>query len=372
MIKNLLTRSSPLFIALIGVAFLVSACVPRSNHPFLEESQTNPEAVLEYLNEVIASDPDNKNALYQKAKIQSDQQNWESALATIDRALKIDFTNNDYFFLKGKVTAALGRYKESIRAFKQSEVLGNRSHQLYKQLSKSYLALEQPEASREVVNRLLKLDDGDEAHILAGETLLALSDSSQALAQFNQALRINANNKRALYGIKNIHYGRGALDKAEKIVDRLIEFDDAGHELLLEKVKLLVVRNEQDTAKVVLKRLFRSDSSDLVLQTLAELEYDLKNYDSALFYLSKMSQHNDQQWLLLRARALDKNRNFVASRRAYENILAMDSTNEIARNELATLKGKMAYLQRITREQAALDSIKSNPPPALNRREIVN
>ncbi|MEM8566969.1 MAG: tetratricopeptide repeat protein [Bacteroidota bacterium] len=368
LLKHLLLLTLP-FILVSG---LFLRCVPRSNHPFIEEVQTNPEEVLEYLNGVIKSDPDNKNALYQKAKIQAEQGNWESSLSTIDKALKIDFTNNDYFFLRGRITAALGQYEESIGAFKQSEVLGNSSHELYKLLSRSYLALEQPEASREVVNRLLKLDDGDEALILAGETLLALKDSSEALKQFNQALEVNAANEKALNGIKDIYYGQEKFDKAEAIVDQLIELNDISQDLLLEKVNLLAARDELDTAKLLLKQWFRSDSSVSVIRALAELEYGLRNYDSTLFYLSKMNPKNDNQFLLLKARALDKNRDFVESRSIYESILALDSTNEIARNELTTLRGKMSYLQRIAREQATMDSIRNNPPPALNRRKIVN
>ncbi|MEM6524439.1 MAG: tetratricopeptide repeat protein [Bacteroidota bacterium] len=371
-VPGLLKHLLLLILPFILVSGLFLRCVPRSNHPFIEEVQTNPEEVLEYLNGVIKSDPDNKNALYQKAKIQAEQGNWESSLSTIDKALKIDFTNNDYFFLRGRITAALGQYEESIGAFKQSEVLGNSSHELYKLLSRSYLALEQPEASREVVNRLLKLDDGDEALILAGETLLALKDSSEALKQFNQALEVNAANEKALNGIKDIYYGQEKFDKAEAIVDQLIELNDISQDLLLEKVNLLAARDELDTAKLLLKQWFRSDSSVSVIRALAELEYGLRNYDSTLFYLSKMNPKNDNQLLLLKARALDKNRDFVESRSIYESILAIDSTNEIARNELTTLRGKMSYLQRIAREQATMDSIRNNPPPALNRRKIVN
>ncbi|MEM6360364.1 MAG: tetratricopeptide repeat protein [Bacteroidota bacterium] len=347
-------------------------CVPRSDHPFLEEDQTNPQEVLEYLNDVLRVDPDNNNALYQKAQIQIKQKDWEAALLTIDKALKIDFTNNDYFFLRGKITAQLGKYDESVRSFNQAETLGNKSHELYKLLSRSYLALDQPSESREVVNRLLKLDDGDEAHILAGETLLALNDSAAAFSQFNTAININKTNEKALYGIKQIHLGRGELIKAETILDELMASDPSRASFILEKVDLLKNRESMDTAKMLIKIVFQRDSSDQIITELARLEYLSGNYDSTLFYLEKLKNKNNTSVLLLNARALDKNRDYVKSRAVYESILLQDSTNNIAQSELTALKGKMAYLQRTARKRTTLDSIRNSPPPVLNRRELVN
>ncbi|MEM9390155.1 MAG: tetratricopeptide repeat protein [Bacteroidota bacterium] len=353
-------------------ALVLFSCVPRSDHPFIEEDQTKPREVLEYLNDVLRVDPDNNNALYQKAQIQIEQKNWEAALVTIDKALKIDFTNNDYFFLRGKITAQLGKYDESVRSFNQAETLGNKSHELYKLLSRSYLSLDQPSASREVVNRLLKLDDGDEAHILAGETLLALNDSAAAFAQFNTALKISKTNEKALYGLKQIHLGRGEFAEAETILDQLMALVPSRTSFILEKVDLLKNRESIDTARILISGVFQRDSSDQILTELAGLEYLSGNYDSTLFYLDKLENKNNTSALLLNARALDKNKDYIKSRAIYESILLQDSTNNIAQSELATLKGKMAYLQRIAREQATLDSIRNSPPPVLNRRELVN
>lgn len=354
------------------LAFAIVSCVPRSNHPFLEEDQTNPQEILEYLNDVIKADPDNKNALYQKAQILADQENWESALKTINKALKIDFTNNDYFFLKGEIMAALGNNQESVKSFKQAEALGNNSHELYKLLSRSYLALNQPDESRKVVNRLLQLDNGDEAHILAGETLLALNDTIEALNQFNIALDINASNEKALIGMKAIFYGRAELNRVEEILDKLVLLDENRSDFKLDKANLLAARGALDTAKSIVKEVYQSDSTDQVVIQLADLEYQLANYDSVLFYIDKLEQKNDINVLLLNARVLDKKRDYTQSLAVYQSILLKDSTNNIARNELATLRGKMSYLQRLARERAALDSVRNNPPPVLNRREIIN
>ncbi|MEM9856466.1 MAG: tetratricopeptide repeat protein [Bacteroidota bacterium] len=357
-------------------AFLVflmfTACVPRSNHPFIEEGQANHTEVLEYLNDVLRSDPDNQKALYQKAKIQADQEEWQSALVTIDRALKIDFANNDYFFLKGKIMAALQYYNESVKAFQRSEVLGNSSHELYKHLSRSYLELGEPKLSREVVNRLLKLDNGDEAHVLAAETLLALNDSSEAVRQFNKALKRNEENKKALTGLKNIYLSQGMVTEAESLLDQLLSIEGDRQDLLLDKIDLLALQDQLDTAKYLLGQMLEYDSSKLVVSKMAELHYQLANFDSALFYLSKMDTIKETNLLFLQARALDKSRSFTLAEAVYERIVASDSTNEIALNELATLRGKMSYLQRKARERATLDSVRNTPPSVLNRREIVN
>ncbi|MEO1098984.1 MAG: hypothetical protein AAFX57_14730 [Bacteroidota bacterium] len=202
--------------------------------------------------------------------------------------------------------------------------------------------------------------------------MLALNDSAAAFSQFNTAININKTNEKALYGIKQIHLGRGELVKAETILDELMASDPSRASFILEKVDLLKNRESMDTAKMLIKIVFQRDSSDQIITELARLEYLSGNYDSTLFYLEKLKNKNNTSVLLLNARALDKNRDYVKSRAVYESILLQDSTNNIAQSELAALKGKMAYLQRTARKRTTLDSIRNSPPPVLNRRELVN
>ena len=354
------------------ILFGILACVPRSNDPILQLEEAEDLEVLEYLNDLLVTNPDNQRALYQKALIQEKQGYLEPALSTIDKAIKIDYTNNDFYFLQGKILTRSGNHGRAVEALLRAETLGNNRHELYSLLSTNYLSMEQPDKSRAVVVRLLQMDDGHEAHTLAGKTFLALGDTTAAFGEFQKAVSIEVNNIDALTGLKSVYFGQKETEKAEQILDRLMELNPDNTSYFKEKAGLLVQRSELDSAKELLKLVDVIENTAVSNYDLAAMAYETRHYDSTILYLDRPVAKNDTKEQLLRARSLDKLRKYTESMEVYTAIIAVDSTHDIAISELEKLRRKVSYLQQLEQQRKAQDSIRSIPPPALNRKGIGN
>ncbi len=349
-------------------------CVPRSNDSIEDVSTENIRLVMEYLGDVVKSDPSNSKAYFRIAMLQKENQNPEKALQAIDRAIQIEYADPKYFLTKGDILTDLGNAQEAIEWLLKAEAAGDKNRDLYRLLAQNYLKMDRPDMARNAVDRLLRIDDRDLSHVLAGKAYLELGDTTLAINQFKQAILRNADNISAHSGLADIYEAQGDLKTAEEELDIALALENGNLLFLRKKGELLSARQSYDSALQLYKNIAALQPEHKSYLDLATIFYRMGHFDSTLLTLDQplLNDHYYEEVLLLKARAKNEVRDYSEAILLYSQILEKDSTHNLATTELDKLRRKVSYLQRQEQRRRALDSVVNNPPPSLNRKGIEN
>ncbi len=138
---------------------------------------------------------------------------------------------------------------------------------------------------------------------------------------------------------------------------------------------MLWADNHREDAISELREGLRLASYNQFKQLLADYYYQLKKYDSAVYYVNESDWNSRPRGKLIKARAYNKKRMYSNSREAYNQILAMNNVKyrkiqEIASKELDKLSRKVAYLQKIRREKALQEKRDTLKVPVLKQKKI--
>ena len=352
----------------------IIGCVPRSNDPLQTVDKVDSDVALEYINDISRQNPGNSRSYFKKAVILRQRGELQSALESVDRAIQIEYSDPRFFLFKGEILTDLNKPLAAIDLLLKAEAAGDRNRELYSLLARNYLQMGQPLEARQAVDKLLKIDQGDLSHVLAGKAYLELGDTLLAAKAFNEAIRLNSNNIDAYGGLVELYESQGRLVLAEATLDIALGIAPNNLVFLKTKSKYLKNRDEYDSALIVFKKVAQLTQGKETYLDLADVYYALNRFDSAMNYIDRFLVLSEEhpQALLIKARILDRTRNYRDAEEIYRQILQNDSTNNLALTELDKLKRKVSYLQRLERQRQALDSARNNLPPALDRKGLEN
>lgn len=358
---------------LVTVTF--SACVEHSKDALHQTDITVKAAnVLEYLKEVSEKEPRNHVVHYQLAKVHFDEGQYRQALTNIRQAIEFQEDNAEYYFLGGKIYQKLEEPEEAVKALLVAENLGKKSQELYYIVAQEYLRLGEPVKAREAIDQLTNLNKSAEAYTLKGNIMLALGDTLQAMNNYERAVTLDKAYPDAYIALADIHIERKNEAEAYKNVNALLEIDPNNKGFLERKGELLMRSGELDSAKAIFLRIANERHHYLDYYQLSNVYYLQRAYDSAQYMAQKAFELNEDflEAQIQVARSLDKKRRYQEAIEVYKTILATDSTYNLAITELDNLQRKVAYLWRLEQQRKALDSSRNDPPPAVQKKEIID
>ena len=124
-------------------------------------------------------------SLYMKAFTLRKDENYEDALAVVDRALAFDVKNYVLYALRAQIYVGLERYKDAISDVDRARELGNKIPELLLLRAQARLGLRYYEDALEDCNRALKLGfDGKELYLIRAQI-------NNALGRYDDALEDN-------------------------------------------------------------------------------------------------------------------------------------------------------------------------------------
>jgi tetratricopeptide (TPR) repeat protein len=157
------------------------------------------EDALRAAREALAVDPDSVPVLTVLARIHEGSDRSGEALDVLDHVLELEPNDGEALRKRGVIQERTGRHEDAIRSFR----------------------------------RLLELDRRDpEPWLAIGRCELALERWAGAARTFRQALRNKAPEEEALLGLARAQIGLGELDEAQETVRRLPSLEGDGQRLL--------------------------------------------------------------------------------------------------------------------------------------------
>ncbi|ELR68821.1 hypothetical protein C900_05834 [Fulvivirga imtechensis AK7] len=352
-----------------------SGCVEHSKDA-LHNADINVKAasVLEYLREVSEKEPRNHVVHYQLANVHFDEEQYRQAQINISKAIEFQEDNAEYYFLSGKIYQKLEEPEEAVKALLLAENLGKKNQELYYIIAEEYQRLKEPAKARKAIDQLTDMDNSAEAYTLKGNIMISLGDTVQAMENYQRAVKLDKTYPDAHIALADIHISRKNEQEAHKFVNTLLQLEPDNLGFLERKGELLMRSGELDSAKAIFSRIADERQHYLDYYQLSNVYYLQRAYDSAQYMAKKAFELNKDflEAQILVARSLDKKRRYQEAIEVYQAILATDSTYNLAITELDNLQRKVAYLWRLEQERKEMDSTRNNPPPAVQKKEIID
>ena len=264
-------------------------------------------------------------------------------------------------------------YATALSRISRAQILGGDYPDLWHLMAElNYLEGNYEVALSEVGQALLKYPAGTNYFCTKGKIEWALQDTLVAFNSFNKSVAHPETNYESLLYLEIISKAKGEYDKAFEFLERNLLSNPRDRVLLKEKGKLLMETAQYDSALVIYHILIDQDTTDYVpFYESALVHYQIRRYDSTLYYTDQSlllyKQHLPS--MLTQARVYDRRRYYGTAIKKYQEIIAIDSTYLPAVDELAKLKGKIAYLQKIQKdreENAQVETITPTRPPVRN------
>jgi tetratricopeptide (TPR) repeat protein len=253
-VKNLL------FVISLMLAF---ACNPDSNSKSSVVSYTdeNPLTYLDSISDVIVKDPNNSNNYYRRALFFYQEREYDQAMADIERAINIDDSVAEYFYLEGNIYYDDKKIENSFRSYQSAVELDNEHVEAILKLSSLELALENYQLALDMVNKALKVEPMNaDGYFLKGFIYLNGGDTATAISSFRTAVEVNSDHYNSyimlgkLYASEKHEYAGDYYDNALRIRPNSIE-------ALYNKGVYLQSIEEYDEAYLLYDQIIELDSS---------------------------------------------------------------------------------------------------------------
>ncbi len=291
----------------------------------VEEQSSTQLSKLDSLSQEIIDAPENSNAYYKRALYFYNEFEYEQALDDISRALKIDNSVAEFYFVEGNIYYDDQRFKEAFESYKKVLELDDEHELAILKLSQIELILKNYDLAIEMVNKALKLNPMNaDAYYIKGFIYLDGKDTATALSSFQTAIEVNPTHfdsyiilgkvwsvenfeyaesyyyqaleifpesVEALYNIGLLYQNHSKYEEAYPIYDRIITIDSAAYFAYYNKGYVLLVSDssysgaiDQFEKSLVYYPYYHQAYYNIGLcyENLSEFELAEKNYKSAL------------------------------------------------------------------------------------------
>ena len=171
---------------------------PTALSPYLHRSQIhanlgNLDRAVAEATKIIELQPQNPVGLLLRSNYYLQDSKPAEALADIDKALKLAPNDPTSLLTKARILASLGREKEALEQLEQTAQAAPQVA-LYLQVGTFAMQLEMPRRAIEAFDQALKLEPNNPLVLrFRGDAKLNISDHKGAVADFEQALKQDAN-----------------------------------------------------------------------------------------------------------------------------------------------------------------------------------
>ncbi|MCX6291502.1 MAG: tetratricopeptide repeat protein [Bacteroidetes bacterium] len=164
------------------------SCNPNRNEEKKNTSvQKTDVAASEYekLNQRLAANPNDADALYQRAKIYVGEKKFKLAATDINQAVLLDSTKADYFMIQADVLFANLQVPFAIQAFQKCIALDPNNIDAYLKMAELHLYIKKYKESIQYANEALKIDKHKaKAYFIKGFVYKESGDTVKAISSF--------------------------------------------------------------------------------------------------------------------------------------------------------------------------------------------
>jgi tetratricopeptide (TPR) repeat protein len=249
-----------------------------------------------FCEEAIQLDPKYVDSYLLLAGIQVAAKEYEGALATYEKSLKVDPNNRDALLYLGVTLAEVGQVKEGIGQLEKLVKLKDSSESsidqsvAYYYLAKVYDQASQKENSIIALQQALKKRPGfAKAALALADIYLERKDESAARRVMEEAFRESHSTELA-ERLGEVYLEKNEYQKAVVYLETMVEEDPSNENMKLRLSLVYWQLQWFDKARLLLSSLMeRYPGSSEIAFYLGELEVERKDFDGALVYYKKVS-----------------------------------------------------------------------------------
>lgn len=174
----------PYFFLTIAVTLLIACNTSNTSDSNTSKNDSLPKD-LKLLNEQIAASPDKANLYYQRSNYFFTQKDIKNAAMDIDRAIKLDSTQKDFYLTKSDIYFAINRTSVTKACLEKAIALDSMDTDAILKLAELYLYVKMNEQSIAYVNKALRVNKHNaKAYFIKGINMLELRDTAKAFTSF--------------------------------------------------------------------------------------------------------------------------------------------------------------------------------------------
>jgi len=339
--------------------FILVSCGPNYSSDQLVEEPTqidDANTLLSYLNNKERSNRDNPSYYYHRANVRFQTGLIKEAVDDIEKAIKLNDEQAGYYELKARLMMERDSYSRALSAALKAQELGSRGPQTYIAMANAWAALKNYPRALEAVETALSLLPLDvDLYYLKAKIFGQQGKQVEANSVLLQVLDINPEFYPAMYDLVEYSIANQDIDAAYFYINKLKNIPGQGDKADLTYSRLLYSQGKYDSAALMINRLSGNPLyRTRVYQLLGNIKFSTYQYDSSIYFARRLLELDslNRNAFLLNARAFERKRFYQKSRENYEKLLAMDSTDQLVREELAKLDRKVAYLRKLEQERS--------------------
>ena len=278
------------------------------------------EALKQY-KDLAEADPENNQPLIRISEIQRRQGKYEEALATIEKALKIDSTSLEAGYNEGLLLDVLGRFDEAAQSYQKMVDLTAHANGAYTDEEKN--------------NRSIFLER-------LGAIYLEQNKTDQAVATYQKMVELGGDNAaRGYQGEADAYQTARQFDKAIEVLQKAVAANPKNRDMKLNLAGALADQGKPDDALAMAKGLLNGseDNDRAVWFAIGQINIRLKRWKDAEDAFNKAeplaTKKDDRTYLLfLRGELADREKRMDQAEQFFRQALELDPSNAMTLNYL--------------------------------------
>jgi len=315
---------------------------------------------LKAINIATQKYPRTSNNYYRKGLILWDMGKRKEALESISKAVEMNDSRGEYHLFLAQTYVENDSMQAAFKAAQKAESLGLDTLALNELLSDLYLKQRRPETALEHINSALVKDPDIAGNYLRkGNILIAMSQPEEAEQSLLKCLSLDPESSGASKALADIYLARGDYDNALVYIDKNLAKSPGDVDFLYKKGIAKAETGQLDPSVGLFRTVIaRDDTYEPAYSKLGDVYYRKRDFDSARYFSNGALQLDDQdiEALLTLARISDRQKAYWVSLNYYDKIMAIDSTHSPSVEERKKLRGKIAWLQYLEKNQGAGNS----------------
>ena len=332
----------------LALFVLISACdsYKPENMPILEDYGSGE---LKAINIATQKYPRTSTNYYRKGLILWDMGKRKEALQSISKAVEMNDSRGEYHLFLAQTYVENDSMQAAFNAAKKAESLSLDSLELNMLLADLYLHNREPEPALSHVNSALEKDPNlAENHLRKGKVLLAMSQPEAAEESLLKCLSIEPESSDASKALADIYLARGDYENALVYIDQNLVKSPGDIDFLYKKGVAKAGTGELNPSVALFRTVItKDDQYQQAYSKLGAVYYRKYKYDSARYFANGALKLDDKdtEALLTMGRVSDRKKAYWVALNYYDKIMAIDSTHSPGVQERKKLKGKIAWLQ---------------------------
>jgi tetratricopeptide (TPR) repeat protein len=306
------------------------------------KTPTDPaDARVARLSEAIEKDPKNVALISQRSKLYLEIKQFEKALADAEKAISLDNSNGEFYFLKAKAQRGLNRLEAALNSAKTAETKNFASPELFILEGEIFLIIKQYQKAIDYLNQALKLSSFNEyAYFYKGLVYAESGDTARAISNLQTAVEQNPEFVDSYNELAKIHTAKKQFKEAHQYLESGIRFEPGNSFLHYNEGVNLVAQHYPDSAVTSFKLALSTDSAMYMARyNLGVIAYNknqfadaVSNFEKVLKFENKLPQLN-----LLLADSYEKAGRKEDAIKYYNEVLQKTPDNVYAQKALRRL-----------------------------------